>query len=65
MQQRSRPLPSPSGLPTQIFSSPILAAYGHHQDGPALARELQRVREEGLRLGFIRALRAIESALAA
>ena len=42
-----------------------LAGYARGQAAPALARELQRVRDEGLRLGFIVALPAIEAALTA
>ena len=42
-----------------------LADYARGQATIALARELQRVRDEGLRLGFIVALPAIEAALTA
>jgi tetratricopeptide (TPR) repeat protein len=40
-----------------------LAGHARGQGDPALARELQRVRDEGLRLGFLVALPAIETAL--
>jgi tetratricopeptide (TPR) repeat protein len=42
-----------------------LAAHARGQGDLALARELQRLRDEGLRMGFIVALPAIEAALAA
>jgi len=42
-----------------------LAAHARGQADPALARELRRLRDEGLRMGFIVALPAIEAALTA
>jgi hypothetical protein len=42
-----------------------LAAHARSQAEPALAREFERLRDEGLRMGFIVALPAIEAALMA
>ena len=43
----------------------VLAQHARGHAGPALTCELQRVRDEALRMGFIAALPAIEAALAA
>jgi len=55
--------PEPLPLVDFFARGRALAAHARGRADPALARELQRLRDEGLRMGYIVALPAIEAAL--